>query len=207
MVEDRSWCATPEGRSAIASSAPECEDRRRACGFRYGSDRTRRGAMVQEGLDRSRITREAVGNGSVQPLRVTVATHDVNPWTGSAGTTPPVPSAVGRQRCHASQGFCLPCGDRAPTRSGDRIASRDCHPWRSTAAPPGLSASPLRTGASDRLESTGAVTSFAAEIDAPGLRRTPRAGEGHAGMANGTDGLDSWTALQFEPGRGDYQGG
>ena len=64
-----------------------------------------------------------------------------------------------------------------------------------------------RPGTSDRLESTGAVPSFAAEIVAPGLRRTPSAGESHAGMANGTDGLDSWTALQFEPGCGVYQGG
>jgi hypothetical protein len=48
---------------------------------------------------------------------------------------------------------------------------------------------------------------MAAEIDAPGLRRAPNVGESHAGMANGTDGLDSWTALQFEPGRRVYQGG
>ena len=70
--------------------------------------------------------------------------QDVNRWTGSAGATPPVPSAVGRSRCRASQGLGLPWGDRAPTRSGDRIASRDRDPWRSPAAPPGLSASPLR---------------------------------------------------------------
>jgi hypothetical protein len=60
---------------------------------------------------------------------------------------------------------------------------------------------------SDRLESTGAVPSFATEIDAPGLRRTPSAGKSHAGMANGTEWLDSLTTLQFEPGRGVYQGG
>jgi hypothetical protein len=60
---------------------------------------------------------------------------------------------------------------------------------------------------SDRLGSTGAVPSFAASIDAPGLRRTPSAAESHAGMANGTDCLDSLTTLQFEPGRGVSQGG
>ncbi len=51
------------------------------------------------------------------------------------------------------------------------------------------------------------MPSFAAVIDAPALRRTPSAGDSHAGMADETDGLDSWTALQFEPGRGVYQGG
>jgi hypothetical protein len=35
----------------------------------------------------------------------------------------------------------------------------------------------------------------------------PSAGDSHAGMAIGTDDLDSWTALQFEPDRGVYQGG
>ena len=60
---------------------------------------------------------------------------------------------------------------------------------------------------SGRLESTGAVPSFAAEIDAPALRRTPSAGDSHAGRANGTDGPDSSTALQFEQGRGVSQGG
>jgi len=52
----------------------------------------------------------------------------------------------------------------------------------------------------------GAVASFAAAIDAPGLRRPSSAGESHAGMAHGPDGLDSLTTLQFEPGRGVYQG-
>ncbi len=48
---------------------------------------------------------------------------------------------------------------------------------------------------------------LAADIDAPGLRRAPDAEESHAGMANGTDGLDSGTALQFELSRGVYQFG
>jgi hypothetical protein len=60
---------------------------------------------------------------------------------------------------------------------------------------------------SGRLESTGAVSSFAAEIDAPALRRTASPGDSHAGMANGTDCPDSSTTLQFEPGRGVSQGG
>jgi hypothetical protein len=47
----------------------------------------------------------------------------------------------------------------------------------------------------------------AAEVDVPGLRRAPNAGGCHAGMANGPDGLDSWTALPFEPGRGVDQDG
>jgi hypothetical protein len=48
---------------------------------------------------------------------------------------------------------------------------------------------------------------FAAEIDAPGLGRIPSAGESHASMAHGTDCPDSLTILQFEEGRGVYQGG
>jgi pilus assembly protein CpaF len=58
-----------------------------------------------------------------------------------------------------------------------------------------------------RLESTDAVPSFAARIDAPALRRPPGAGDSHAGMADGTDCPDSSTALQFERGRAVYQGG
>ena len=57
--------------------------------------------------------------------------------------------------------------------------------------------------ASDRSRITREAVSFAA----PGLRRVPNAGERHAGMADGIDGLYSRTALQFEPGRGVYQGG
>jgi hypothetical protein len=49
--------------------------------------------------------------------------------------------------------------------------------------------------------------SFAAEVHAPGPRRVLHAGTTHAGMADGVDGPDSQTALQFEPGRGVYQGG
>jgi pilus assembly protein CpaF len=60
---------------------------------------------------------------------------------------------------------------------------------------------------SGRLESTGVVPSFAAEIDAPALRRTLSAGDSHAGMTNGTDCPDSSTTLQFERGRSVYQGG
>jgi hypothetical protein len=44
---------------------------------------------------------------------------------------------------------------------------------------------------SGRLESTGAVPSFAAESDAPALRSAPTAGDSHARKANGTDDLDS----------------
>jgi hypothetical protein len=49
--------------------------------------------------------------------------------------------------------------------------------------------------------------SFAAEIDPPGPRLAPNAETRHAGMADGIDGLDSRTVLQFEPGRGVSPGG
>ena len=169
----RSWCATPEGRSTIASPALECQGRRRARRVRNGSDRTRRGARVQGGMDRARLGRAAVRKGSVQPPRATVAGHErLNPGPEARSRPPPVASpGSDRNAAHARVSVARagpprrlrgperrPPGPVAPHADGNRGHS------------PGPSASSVVGRIERRFTTGGSPSAFRGGPPLPGTR-------------------------------------